>query len=516
MKTSTEFASGPSDSRLSSTPSVEFPQREVKLPATLQLRDYQQDWILDPTRFKCAVKSARIGYSFATALEALIDDEQGCLIRPNTTWTVLSPSEAQSIEFVDTASKQVQLMGATAEVYDDGIFTDLLGPMTSCIIHRIQFPNGARIIALPGNARTARGYPGNVILDEFAHQLDSYAIWAAAIRQVALGHKLRVLSTPNGEQGKFFDIARDLGLADGVAPLILPVRIGPWSGHWVDVFRAVAGGCPINIPEMKAGVGDEDTWNQEFLCQFLKAVGAWMELNIIAACEDNACEPLIVMQSGNDPEAALGWPPPGFKLRGPLFSGIDVARDHDATMLWLDEQIGDVMWTRALIWLYGMSFPRQARLLDPIVHMSTRSALDKTGMGVGLFDDLNELGNSGRLMGVSFSGSNDEGVRMKTDLAIRIKKQFERAKCRIPYVPQVRTELQAIKREATSSGVTFDAPRIEVDSAVAGGKRKKRFSHADAFWAKALSEFAAFSSPCALGMTEPDQPSAFQSSRGYQ
>jgi phage FluMu gp28-like protein len=64
------------------------------------------------------------------------------------------------------------------------------------------------MLALPANPRTARGYPGNAILDEFGHHEDSYAIWAAVARQVALGHKLRVLSTPNGEQGKFFDLAQ--------------------------------------------------------------------------------------------------------------------------------------------------------------------------------------------------------------------------------------------------------------------------------------------------------------------
>ena len=76
--------------------------------------------------------------------------------------------------------------------------------------------------------------------------------------------------------------------------------------------------------------------------------------------------------------------------------------------------------------------------------------------------------------------------------------------------------MQAIKREATGSGVTFDAPRIEVDTAVAGGARRKKFAHADAFWAKALSEFAAESSPCELGVTTPNEDSAFQNSKGYQ
>jgi phage FluMu gp28-like protein len=457
----------------------------------MQLRPYQQRWIDDNSRFKLSVKSARIGYSYATGLEAIFD----CLEHPNTTWTVLSASKAQSNEFIETCQKNLELMGATAQLYNED-FVDALGRIEA-IQQRITFPNGARVIALPANPRTARGYPGNAILDEFAHHEDSYAIWAAIIRQTALGHKVRVLSTPNGEQGKFYDLARELGLTDGVAPSILPVRKGPWTGHWVDVFMAVREGCPINIDEMRDGIADDDTWNQEFCCVFLKAVGAWLTLDLIACCEDQGAQ-LVIDQVWLD---KLRDNPHALNC-GPLFSGIDVGRDHDATCLWLDERIGDIAWTRGLVRLYAMPFPKQAAAINPILKLCSRGAIDKTGMGVGLFDLL-ALENESRLMGVNFAGSNDQGVRMKTDLAVRMKKRFEQCRNRIPNDAQLRQELMAIKREATASGVTFDAPRIEVDSAVAGGPKKKKFQHADAFWAKALADLAAESSPISLGMTLP-------------
>ncbi len=449
---------------------IEVLDHQIKLPAVLQMRPYQQRWIDDDTRFKCAVKSARIGYSFATAYRR---DEVSMRV-PGRTTTVLSASKAQSVEFVETAAKLCQLMGGTAQMVANEDFVDALGRIEA-IQSKITFPNGSRIIALPANPRTARGYPGDAVLDEFAHHEDSYAIFAAVFRQVALGNSLEVLSTPNGEQGKFFDIARDLGLELGVAPTELPVKKNGWSGHWVDVYKAVAEGCPINIEEMRLGLNDDDTWNQEFCCVFLKSTGAWLLLDLIAACEDAG--------------ATIDLPP-DFHPRGPLFSGIDVGRFHDGSCMWVDEQIGDIAWTRAVVKLYGMSFPEQAKRLNPVVRLTARSAIDMTGMGVGLYDLLN-LENSGRLLGISFGGTNDGGVKMKTDLAIRIKKRMEQRRSRIPYDPQIRTELQAIKRQATSTGVTFDAPRIEVDTAVAGGPRKKHFAHADAFWAKAMADLAA-------------------------
>jgi phage FluMu gp28-like protein len=473
---------------------VEVLDREIKLPAVLQMRPYQQRWIDDDTRFKCAVKSARIGYSFATGYRRV----QKSMLIPGRTTTVLSASKAQSVEFVETCAKLCELMGGTAAMTANEDFIDAIGRIEA-IQSRISFPNGSRIIALPANPRTARGYPGDAVLDEFAHHEDSYSIFAAVFRQVALGNSLEVLSTPNGEQGKFFDIARDLGLEMGVAPAELPVKRNGWSGHWVDVYKAVAEGCPINIEEMRRGLNDDDTWNQEFCCVFLKSVGAWLTLDLIAACED----------AGATIELPLNFQP-----RGRLNAGIDVGRDHDATCLWLDEHIGDVAWTRAVIKLHAMSFPEQCKWLNPIVRMTTRSAIDKTGMGVGLFDLLN-LENEGRLMGVSFAGTNDDGVKMKTDLAIRIKKRLEQQRSRLPYDPQIRAELQAIKRQATSTGVTFDAPRIEVDTAVAGGVKKKVYAHADAFWAKALADLAADDGFCRLdGVEVSAKPTSYAALKG--
>ena len=472
----------------------------------MQLYPYQQRWIDDESRFLCAVKSARIGFSYATGLRGIFK----ALARPNYTRTILSASKAQSVEFVETCKKNIDLMGAVAELGQEP-FADALGA-TDIMVEKITFTNGSRILALPANPRTARGYPGDVTLDEFAHHQDPYAIWAAAIRQTALGNGLEALSTPNGETGKFFDIASDLGLADGIPPSINPAMKGPWSGHWIDVHMAVAEGCPINIPEMRAGVGDEDTWQQEFECQFLKAQGAWLTMQLVADSEHA------------DATTDL---PSGFRPMGLLYGGLDVGREGDQSCFWLDEIIGDVAWTRCVVWLGAMSFVQQVKLLSPLIDMCTRTAMDSTGLGIGVYDMLEDK-FPGRVMGVNFGGStkrpdtpassgSDAGksIKLKTKMAIDLKRQLEVNRARIPHDPQIRAELMAIKRETTASGVKFDAPRIETDTAVAGGGKKKVYSHAEAFWAKALSVFAAQSSPATLGMETSGILTSFTGSRSY-
>lgn len=468
-----------------------------KLPAILQLRPYQQRWIDDGTRFKGAVKSARIGFSFATAGEAVLD----CLEHPGTTWTVGSHSKAGSIEFVEEGvGKILRAINASAEIYSEP-FADELG-QTDIQVTKARFPNGSRILAMPANPRTMRGFPGNVILDEFAHHEGSYAIWAAASRQVALGHKVRLLSTPNGEQGKFFDLAKEFGVADGIAPTPNPVRSGPWSWHWIDIHMAIAEGCPIDLAEMQQLYrGDADTFAQEFLCAFIKATGSWLDLELIARAEDHT--------------ATLEWPA-GYVPLGQLYLGIDVGRSGDRTAAWLDELVGDVAWTRAVKRLHNVPFftPEgetllndQAHMLLPLVRMATRTAMDATGLGLGLFEWL-AAKCPGKVMGVNFGGSVPKGenvpaaygtnagtVKIKTDLAVRMKQRFEQNRNRIPHDLQVRQELMSIKKEYSGGAVRFDAPRIEVETAVAGGKKKQAYAHADSFWAKAMADMAAAGNP---------------------
>lgn len=481
--------------------------------AIFPFRDYQTRWVRDEERFKIAVKSARIGFSFATGFEAVED----CLEKSNDMWSVLSASKAQSVEFIETCEKFIKLLGGVAELTMHEDFFDEFGKIEA-IQQRITFPNGSRIIALPANPRTARGYPGNAILDEFAHHEDSYAIWAAITRQVALGHKVRVLSTPNGEQGKFFDLCKELGLTDGEPDDNFQVRAG-WSRHWIDCDMAIADGCPINMEEMADLIKDPDIVNQEFRCVFLQAAGAWIGIDLIRACEDDS--------------ASLTWPV-DYTARGPLFGGIDVARSQDQTIFVIKEKLGDVLWTRQVLKLWNMTLTAQARELAPLIRKTRITAMDSTGMGIGLFDMLNES-CPGRVMGVNFAGSSRKreedkekrvqstgrgpakgSVNMKSDLAIKLKKSFEDRRERIPYDLDLRTELQAIKRMPTASGVTFDAPRVTIETSVAGGKKQKGFAHADRFWAMGLASYAA-GGGVELGMTTSPRAATIQSqSRGYQ
>jgi phage FluMu gp28-like protein len=314
---------------------------------------------------------------------------------------------------------------------------------------------------------------------------------------------LRVLSTPYGEQGKFFDLAKELELTDEIAPGENPLRQGTWSGHWVDVTMAIADGCPILLEEMRDLYrGDNDTLRQEFFCAFLKALDAWIAKELIAAAKDD----------GATMELPARFEPQGF-----LSLGVDFGRSGDRSCAWLDERLGDVSWARHVQWQFNMPFfiseqeleagkTDQVHWLDPLVALADRTAMDATGLGLPVYEYFNAK-YPGKIMGVNFGGSVkrlEQGeqsaerglastVKIKTDMALRQRRRFEQHKNRIPRHPDVEQEIGAVKREQTGGAITFDAPRIELDTPSSG--KKKVYSHAEAFWAKAMADLAVEGAP---------------------
>jgi phage FluMu gp28-like protein len=442
-----------------------------------------------------------------------VDDALNCLEMPGSTWLYTSAGDDQVIEYFEKGIGTVKdAMQFTAQLYKEP-FADELG-RTDLIQHRCDFANGSRIIGRPCNPRTARGFPGNATFDEFAHVELSHQIFAAVARGLARGGRLRMLSTPNGEQGKFYDLAKAVGFAEGVEPPINPLRDGDWSWHWLDIHKAVAQGCPISVDRMRQLFkGDDDAFNQEFLCIFLKAMGAWLTLDLVANAEDAACDGVVVSDYREfNMQAVLDR-----CTGGRLSLGIDFGRSGDRTCAWLREDVGDVAWCRLVLYLHNMPFfiPEaelgaghfdQEHALMPLVKLADRTALDSTGLGIPLYEKFN-ANYPGHVMGVNFAGSikrmeqGDATARVRSGLAdtvaIKIamatgmKRRYEQHKNRIPHDAQVRGELMAIKREQTSTAVTFDAPRIEVDSPAGGGSKKKAWSHAEAFWSQAMADLAA-------------------------
>jgi len=163
------------------------------LGPALQLLPYQRRWVEDDSPLKIVVKARQIGYSFAASIRALLE----CLKR-KTTWVFLSKGERQSRLLMEKVQEHVQSCGILARACESMFFEGTLIKQLE-----VRFANGSVIYGLPANPDTARGYSGSVTLDEFAFHADADKIYAALFPTITRGYGLEVISTPNGQQGKF-------------------------------------------------------------------------------------------------------------------------------------------------------------------------------------------------------------------------------------------------------------------------------------------------------------------------
>jgi phage FluMu gp28-like protein len=396
----------------------------------------------------------RIGYSFAAGFRAL----RSCLEWKHNV-IVLSKKEELAKEFVSEAvAPHVRAIGILANYHQGYV------PQTSIFKQECQFSNGSRIIALTANPDSARSYEGDVILDEFAFHIDARKVYEAIEPSITRGYSLEVISTPNGQQGEYYKLAKAAGLVDGLREANCE-----WSAHKTDIYEAIEQGCrdrygkPLRLEAVRAGCLDDEMWAQEYCCQFVSIAMQWI--------------PPELFEANVSAEATTGHPESG--LQG-LYAGWDVVRSRDLSVIWLTELVGDVSWTRGVIELSGTPTPVQmdeARALMPLIR---RMAIDRSSMGLTIFEQLDRE-FPGKVEGVLFSRA------IKEALAVRGKRRMEEKKVRLPDTDVIRNSFRSVKKMVTDTGqARFDAAHDE------------RHGHADHFWAYCLAE-SAVSQPASYG-----------------
>ena len=488
----------------------------------LELLPYQRRWVEDNSPLKIVVKGRQTGFSFAATLRAVLK----CLER-RTTWVLLSKGERQSRLLMEKVHEHIQSCGIVAQACESTFFEGATIKQLE-----VRFPNGSVIYGLPANPDTARGYSGHVTLDEFAFHLDADKIYAALYPTITRGYSLEVISTPNGQQGKFFELAKEAGLTEGpgasvgrVIPSLrseqachaerseasrtvpnerkdqsgilrgvypernteivrfaqndkrraqndnYPIARSPghpvlWSGHWCDVYEAARQGLGIDLDLLRAGV-DEETWRQEFCCEFLSSGSQWIPHELFERCVSSEASSEFGVRSSELTE----------KLRTGqlenLYAGWDVARNRDLSVIWLSELVGDVTWTRGVIEMRNLPTPDQVRQARAVLPLVKRMEIDQGGMGLAIAEALaREFPD--KVEGVTFTAARKE------TLAVTAKRRMEEAKVRLPDSDAVRESFRSVKKAANALGQSrFDADH---DS---------KSGHADHWWAFCLAEAAA-------------------------
>lgn len=395
----------------------------------IQLLPYQQRWVADESRFKIGLWARQTGKSFVVTLEAVVD----ALKNAKRTWVFLSRGERQSLELAEKAKAHLLYFQKGHKYYREAFDAGVTQ-------HRIELPNGSRLIFLPANPDTARGYTASVVLDEFAFHSDSHAIWTALYPSITRHPhlKVRVVSTPNGNRGKFYELWHHGGEV--------------WSRHKVTIWDAVREGLDVDPYELRKGLADDLAWAQEYELEFVDEASAFIPYELILRAEGDSLAP-----EWNPDEAYLG---------------VDIGRHRDLTVLIVLERVGGVYWVRLLRRLHRVPFQEQEREISALLPRVRRACLDATGLGEMLAENLRRA-YGWRVEPVKFT------LETKADLAQGLRLAFEDFRVRIPRDNALRSALHAVKRVVTPAGnVRYDAERSEQ-------------GHADEFWALALALHAA-------------------------
>lgn len=403
----------------------------------IPLLEYQRRDVESNARFSWNCWARQTGKSFTKSLRRLLRG----LIRGRTQ-VFLSAGERQSRELMLKVRQHCQAMKIACDYYDDRTFRDL-----SIKQLEIVLPGGVRIIGLPANPQTARGFTGDVFLDEFAMHAFDRDIWAAMFPTLLRGHgELDVASTPKGRGNLFYQL-RDNPL---------------FTTNLLTLPDAIAQGLNADLEQMRLAMGDDELFRQEFLCEFLDEATAFLTYDQIDACMDpqlTPCENVAELSSETRE----------------LFVGVDIGRLRDLTVIWVLAGDGPILSTVALFELSAAPFREQFERIAAVLALPNvrRCCIDAGGIGMQLAEQCLERFGPQRVECVTF------GVAVKSRLATALRIVVESQSIRIPRSDQIRRDWHSIERSVTESGhFRLSAPRVEG-------------SHADRFWAAALAVRAA-------------------------
>ena len=466
----------------------------IKAPdgSIIKHRDYQRPIFMDRTTGVLVIHwSRQIGKSKVLADWAV----DRCLTRPGRLVTVLSNSRDNGSEFALKCAETLRQLDEAFDAVDESPtikYEDMRFEVRIKVKGKIS-----RIKILAANPRTARGFSGDLIMDEFGFHEDSQAIWEAAepILSSNPDFLCRIASTGNGRHNMFYRMA-SVGPAAEITPEGFHISSSGFPVSRVSRTMAYEMGVkiydpitrkPITPEEARAKAMDKRAYDQNYELGFSDENMALLTHDLISAAE--RATDVVICEQHWSPEAMA-------RIRaatGKLYLGVDVGRKIDITFAPVLEEVGGLYRTIAALRMRNMRLPDQQKELDPICELPNfaMAEIDMTGLGLGLCEYLQEKHGSYRIHGVNFAtsvpmptaikleGRKGETVRVTEAMAVHMLQVFEAHRIEIPFDQMQRDDLRKPEKAVSPSGrVTIASERDES-------------GHADHFWGYALALAAA-------------------------
>ncbi|MBB4122926.1 terminase large subunit domain-containing protein [Martelella radicis] len=436
---------------------------------------YQARWIGDKSRLKLMEKGRQIGLSWSTAYATV--SRTAVETARHDQW-VSSRDEMQAILFIEDCKLWARILDLAARDMGEQVI-DLEKKHTARVL---KFLSERSIYSMSSNADAQAGKRGGRVLDEFALHPDPRKLWSIAYPGITWGGQLEVISTHRGSHNFFNQLVREINESGNPKGISL---------HTVTLEDALKDGFLYKLQQslpldderqemteadyfdwVRSGAADEESFLQEYMCQPADDDAAFLEYDLIAACE---------YPTHTDWTQCEG---------GTLYAGVDIGRKHDLTVLWVLEKLGDVLYTRHVETLKNMSKSAQEAVIWPWIERCGRSCFDATGLGIGWADDAQDRFGEYAVEAVTFTS------HVKEALAYPVRSQMEDRRLRIPYDKHVRSDLRSVTKQVSAAGnIRFTAERTPD-------------GHADRFWGLALAIEAASGERAEYGYRSASRPSA--------
>lgn len=461
---------------------------QAATPGLVTFRKYQERVFWDhETKTMLIHWSRQVGKSYTLAAWAV----DRLLKNPGRLVTVLSNSRANGQEFVLKCQEVCRKLGQAMELESNNaaldqrtdISEDMKYDMMRGEVRITVEGQVGRILVLAANPRTARGFSGDLILDEFAFHENSQAIWEAAEPIISSNPDFlcRIASTGNGKRNMFYQL-----ISEGRMPYYRVRRSDAWAAGEIKIYSAVTG-KEITPALARAEASDKRAYDQNYECLFNDENSALLTQELINAAQREG----VLIEDQEWSEATLIRL--ATKTIGDLFLGQDVGRNRDLSVQTVLEKIGQAFRVVAMLRMENMRLPAQQRELQKIATLPQfqRGCIDMTGIGLGLVEYAQEKPWGRKLEGVNFGTSEPITKRIQAEgrkaptarvteiMATEMLGVFEDRRIEIPMDATLRDSLRKPEKIVRPGGrVSIAATRDDA-------------GHADEFWSVALAIRAA-------------------------
>lgn len=374
------------------------------------LLPYQRNWLMEAQNHKRTLTmwSRQTGKSAVTSFEAVYK-----AILERQMFLCISTGERASGEYLKKVINWAKYMEGMLR----GTPLHFTYEATST---EVRFSNGSRIVCLPSNPSTCRGYNASLIIDEFAAIENAEELYTALMPSITSpfnGDKtIRIMSTPIGKGNLFWKMW---------------TQDNDFYKSKLTIYDAVKQGLKVDIEELRKSSVDEEMFAQEFLCDPLDSNSSLFSYDLLARCK---------WQIIPDGEYCLG---------------IDIGRKNDLTAIAILIKSKGRHYIKEVLVLHNVEYDEQFGKISSIIDSlhPKKVSIDATGIGNNLAENLKKK-YGGMIDPVMFTNQS------KNELFNNAKQHFGSDTFFLPEEPTLIDEFHSIRRVVSpSGGISFSAPR---------------------------------------------------------